>query len=53
MAKMALLQEYVMDLVCGNKGGFEDDFNRELYRCHKIPGGFLQNSLAPDFYCTM
>lgn len=41
MTKTALLQECVMDLVRGNKGGFEDVFNRELHGCHEIHGGFL------------
>lgn len=41
VTKAALLQESVMDSIRENKGGFEDVFNRELYGCHKIRGGFL------------
>lgn len=41
MTKMALLKERVVDLVCENKGGFEDVFDRELCGCHKILGGFV------------
>lgn len=41
MAKVALLQECAMGFILKARGGFEDDFNKELYGSSKIPDGFL------------